>query len=225
MNEHTDKNFESRLTLIRDQLSEMSALIEKQLSLAINCIKSKESDCSETIQRLDLEVDQSEKTIRDDCFEVLTLHQPVASDLRLVFTALKVSKEMERIGDHCRGLSNKAIKSKSDLDPEIIEGLTSLGKSVLSLVHEVFDSLFKDNEDKAKESWRRDLEIDKLYKSILKTLINKMEQNESIVESGTQHILIAKSLERIGDHAANIAEEVIFNISGQYLDLEKIKIQ
>ena len=73
-------------------------------------------------------------------------------------------------------------------------------------------------------SWRRDLEIDKLYKSILKTLIDKMEKNESIVESGTQHILIAKSLERIGDHAANIAEEVIFNISGQYQDLEKIRI-
>ena len=224
MNQHTDKNFESRLNLIRDQLSEMSALVEKQLSLAVNCIQSKESDGSETIRRLDLEVDQFEKTIRDECFEVLTLHQPVASDLRLVFTALKVSKEMERIGDHCRGLSNKAIQSKSDLEPEVIEDFASLGKTVLSLVHEVFDSLFKNNEEKARESWRRDLEVDKLYKAILKTLINKMEQNENIVDSGTQHILIAKSLERIGDHAANIAEEVIFNISGQYQDLEKIRV-
>lgn len=224
MNQHTDKNFESRLNLIRDQLSEMSALVEKQLTLAVNCIQSKESDGSETIQRLDLEVDQFEKTIRDECFEVLTLHQPVASDLRLVFTALKVSKEMERIGDHCRGLSNKAIQSKSDLEPEVIEDFASLGKTVLSLVHEVFDSLFKHNEEKARDSWRRDLEVDKLYKAILKTLINKMEQNENIVDSGTQHILIAKSLERIGDHAANIAEEVIFNISGQYQDLEKIRV-
>ena len=224
MNQHTDKNFESRLNLIRDQLSEMSALVEKQLSLAVNCIQSKESDGSEKIQRLDLEVDQFEKTIRDECFEVLTLHQPVASDLRLVFTALKVSKEMERIGDHCRGLSNKAIQSKSDLEPDVIEDFASLGKTVLSLVHEVFDSLFKHNEEKARESWRRDLEVDKLYKAILKTLINKMEQNENIVDSGTQHILIAKSLERIGDHAANIAEEVIFNISGQYQDLEKIRV-
>ena len=213
MKEHTDKNFENRLTAIRDQLS-----------LATNCIKSKDSDCSETIQNLDLQVDGFEKNVRDECFEVLTLHRPVASDLRLVFTALKVSKEMERIGDHCRGLSNKAIKSKSDLDPEIIEELSALGKSVSSLVHEVFDSLFAGNQEKAKESWRRDLEIDKLYKSILKTLIDKMEKNESIVESGTHHILIAKSLERIGDHAANIAEEVIFNISGQYQDLEKIRI-
>ena len=131
---------------------------------------------------------------------------------------------MERIGDHCRGLSNKAIQSKSDLEPEVIEDFASLGKTVLSLVHEVFDSLFKHNEEKARESWRRDLEVDKLYKAILKTLINKMEQNENIVDSGTQHILIAKSLERIGDHAANIAEEVIFNISGQYQDLEKIRV-
>ena len=224
MKEHTDKNFENRLTTIRDQLSEMSAVVEKQLSLATSCIKSKDSDYSDTIQNLDLQVDDFEKAVRDECFEVLTLHRPVASDLRLVFTALKVSKEMERIGDHCRGLSNKAIKSKSDLEPEIIEELAALGKSVSSLVHEVFDSLFAGNQEKAKESWRRDLEIDKLYKSILKTLIDKMEKNESIVESGTQHILIAKSLERIGDHAANIAEEVIFNISGQYQDLEKIRI-
>jgi len=224
MNTHTDKNFENRLTLIRDQLSEMSAVVEKQLSLATACIKSKDSDCLETIKKLDLEVDEFEKSIRNDCFEVLTLHQPVASDLRLVFTALKVSKEMERIGDHCRGLSNKAISTKSNLDPEIIESLSSLGSSVHALTHEVFDSLFKGNEEKAKESWRRDLEIDKLYKSILSTLINKMEKDEALIASGTQHILIAKSLERIGDHAANIAEEVIFNISGQYQDLEKIKI-
>lgn len=224
MNLHTDKNFENRLTLIRDQLSEMSAVVEKQLSLATACIKSKDSDCLETIKKLDLEVDEFEKSIRNDCFEVLTLHQPVASDLRLVFTALKVSKEMERIGDHCRGLSNKAISTKSNLDPEIIETLSSLGSSVHALTHEVFDSLFKGNEEKAKESWRRDLEIDKLYKSILSTLINKMEKDEALIASGTQHILIAKSLERIGDHAANIAEEVIFNISGQYQDLEKIKI-
>ena len=224
MNTHTDKNFENRLTVIRDQLSEMSAVVEKQLSLATACIKSKDSDCLETIKKLDLEVDDFEKTIRDDCFEVLTLHQPVASDLRLVFTALKVSKEMERIGDHCRGLSNKAIATKSNLDPEIIDSLSSLGSSVHALTHEVFDSLFKGNEEKAKESWRRDLEIDKLYKSILTTLIDKMEKDDALIESGTQHILIAKSLERIGDHAANIAEEVIFNISGQYQDLEKIKI-
>jgi len=224
MNTHTDKNFENRLTLIRDQLSEMSAVVEKQLSLATACIKSKDSDCLETIKKLDLEVDEFEKSIRNDCFEVLTLHQPVASDLRLVFTALKVSKEMERIGDHCRGLSNKAISTKSNLDLEIIESLSSLGSSVHALTHEVFDSLFKGNEEKAKESWRRDLEIDKLYKSILSTLINKMEKDEALIASGTQHILIAKSLERIGDHAANIAEEVIFNISGQYQDLEKIKI-
>lgn len=224
MNTHTDKNFENRLTVIRDQLSEMSAVVEKQLSLATACIKSKDSDCLETIKKLDLEVDDFEKTIRDDCFEVLTLHQPVASDLRLVFTALKVSKEMERIGDHCRGLSNKAIATKSNLDPEIIDSLYSLGSSVHALTHEVFDSLFKGNEEKAKESWRRDLEIDKLYKSILTTLIDKMEKDDALIESGTQHILIAKSLERIGDHAANIAEEVIFNISGQYQDLEKIKI-
>ena len=131
---------------------------------------------------------------------------------------------MERIGDHCRGLSNKAITSKSDLDPEIIEALSALGRSVLSVVHEVFDSLFTGNLEKAKESWRRDLEIDKLYKSILKTLIDKMEKNDSIIETGTQHILIAKSLERIGDHAGNIAEEVIFNISGQYQDIEKIRV-
>ncbi|MFZ8961353.1 MAG: phosphate signaling complex protein PhoU [Flavobacteriaceae bacterium] len=224
MNTHTDKNFENRLTLIRDQLSEMSAVVEKQLSLATACIKSKDSDCLETIKKLDLEVDEFEKSIRNDCFEVLTLHQPVASDLRLVFTALKVSKEMERIGDHCRGLSNKAISTKSNLDLEIIESLSSLGSSVHALTHEVFDSLFKGNEEKAKESWRRDLEIDKLYKSILTTLIDKMEKDDALIESGTQHILIAKSLERIGDHAANIAEEVIFNISGQYQDLEKIKI-
>lgn len=221
---HTDKNFENRLTVIRDQLSEMSSVVEKQLALATGCIKSKDSDFLETIKKLDLEVDDFEKTIRDDCFEVLTLHQPVASDLRLVFTALKVSKEMERIGDHCRGLSNKAISTKSNLDPEIIDSLSSLGSSVHALTHEVFDSLFKGNEEKAKESWRRDLEIDKLYKSILTTLIDKMEKDDALIESGTQHILIAKSLERIGDHAANIAEEVIFNISGQYQDLEKIKI-
>ena len=90
MKEHTDKNFENRLTTIRDQLSEMSAVVEKQLSLATSCIKSKDSDCSDAIQNLDLQVDDFEKAVRDECFEVLTLHRPVASDLRLVLVGARL---------------------------------------------------------------------------------------------------------------------------------------
>lgn len=150
--------------------------------------------------------------------------QPVANDLRLVFTAIKVSKEIERMGDHCRGLSNKATSKNALHDAEIIEDLTALGRSVQTIVHEVFDSMFKENAERAKEAWRRDLEIDKLYKSILKSLINKMQDNDDDIEGGASHILIAKSMERIGDHASNIAEETIFNITGEYLDIDKIKL-
>lgn len=84
--------------------------------------------------------------------------------------------------------------------------------------------MFKENAERAKEAWRRDLEIDKLYKSILKSLINKMQDNDDDIEGGASHILIAKSMERIGDHASNIAEETIFNITGEYLDIDKIKL-
>ncbi|MGB0472323.1 MAG: phosphate signaling complex protein PhoU [Alphaproteobacteria bacterium] len=224
MNEHTDKNFDNKLTIIKDELIEMSALVEKQLTLAINSIKSKDIETTAEIKRLDLEVDDFERSIRDNCFEILTLHQPVANDLRLVFTAIKVSKEIERMGDHCRGLSNKATSKNALHDAEIIEDLTALGRSVQTIVHEVFDSMFKENAERAKEAWRRDLEIDKLYKSILKSLINKMQDNDDDIEGGASHILIAKSMERIGDHASNIAEETIFNITGEYLDIDKIKL-
>ena len=98
MNEHTDKNFDNKLTIIKDELIEMSALVEKQLTLAINSIKSKDIETTAEIKGLDLEVDDFERSIRDNCFEILTLHQPVANDLRLVFTAIKVSKEIQRFG-------------------------------------------------------------------------------------------------------------------------------
>ena len=221
-NTHTDKNFEQKLKQLQDDLIKMSEIVEKQIEIAVNVIKTKDSQDAQLTQNLDEQVDVAERDVRDLSFEIMTLHSPVASDLRLVFTALKVSKELERMGDHSRNLAKRAISISSSFDDELIEQMYSLGRNVQSMVNQVLDSFFKKDELKAKTSWNQDAEIDKEYKSLLKNLIERMHNKEtSVVDEGTKPILIAKSLERIGDHATNIAEEVIFNITGHYIDLKK----
>ena len=219
---HTDKNFEQKLNHLTDNLIKMSNIVEKQIEIAVNVIKSKDSSDAQTTQNLDEQVDEVEKDVRDLSFEIMTLHRPVASDLRLVFTALKVSKELERMGDHSRNLAKRAISISSSFDEDLTDQMHNLGKGVQKMVNQTLESFFKKDEVQARISWNQDAEIDRQYKSLLSDLIERMHNKEtSVVDEGTKPILIAKSLERIGDHATNIAEEVIFNITGHYIDLKK----
>ena len=106
-NTHTDKNFEQKLKQLQDDLIKMSEIVEKQIEIAVNVIKTKDSQDAQLTQNLDEQVDVAERDVRDLSFEIMTLHRPVASDLRLVFTALKVSKELERMGEHSRNLAKR----------------------------------------------------------------------------------------------------------------------
>ena len=162
-NTHTDKNFEQKLKQLQDDLIKMSEIVEKQIEIAVNVIKTKDSQDAQLTQNLDEQVDVAERDVRDLSFEIMTLHRPVASDLRLVFTALKVSKELERMGDHSRNLAKRAISISSSFDDELIEQMYSLGRNVQSMVNQVLDSFFKKDELKAKTSWNQDAEIDKEY--------------------------------------------------------------
>ena len=223
---HTDKNFEQKLNHLTDNLIKMSNIVEKQIEIAVNVIKSKDSSDAQTTQNLDEQVDEVEKDVRDLSFEIMTLHRPVASDLRLVFTALKVSKELERMGDHSRNLAKRAISISSSFDEDLTDQMHNLGKGVQKMVNQTLESFFKKDEVQARISWNQDAEIDRQYKSLLSDLIERMHNKEtSVVDEGTKPILIAKSLERIGDHATNIAEEVIFNITGHYIDLKKSDLE
>ena len=191
-NTHTDKNFEQKLKQLQDDLIKMSEIVEKQIEIAVNVIKTKDSQDAQLTQNLDEQVDVAERDVRDLSFEIMTLHRPVASDLRLVFTALKVSKELERMGDHSRNLAKRAISISSSFDDELIEQMYSLGRNVQSMVNQVLDSFFKKDELKAKTSWNQDAEIDKEYKSLLKNLIERMHNKEtSVVDEGTKPNLIA----------------------------------
>jgi phosphate transport system protein len=223
---HTDKNFEQKLNHLTDNLIKMSNIVEKQIEIAVNVIKSKDSSDAQTTQNLDEQVDEVERDVRDLSFEIMTLHRPVASDLRLVFTALKVSKELERMGDHSRNLAKRAISISSSFDEDLTDQMHNLGKGVQKMVNQTLESFFKKDEVQARISWNQDAEIDRQYKSLLSDLIERMHNKEtSVVDEGTKPILIAKSLERIGDHATNIAEEVIFNITGHYIDLKKSDLE
>ncbi len=219
---HTDKNFEQKLNHLTDNLIKMSNIVEKQIEIAVNVIKSKDSSDAQITQNLDEQVDEVERDVRDLSFEIMTLHRPVASDLRLVFTAIKVSKELERMGDHSRNLAKRAISISSSFDEDLTDQMHNLGKGVQKMVNQTLESFFKKDEVQARISWNQDAEIDRQYKYLLSDLIERMHNKEtSVVDEGTKPILIAKSLERIGDHATNIAEEVIFNITGHYIDLKK----
>ena len=146
---HTDKNFEQKLNHLTDNLTKMSNIVEKQIEIAVNVIKSKDSSDAQTTQNLDEQVDEVERDVRDLSFEIMTLHRPVASDLRLVFTALKVSKELERMGDHSRNLAKRAISISYSFDEDLTDQMHNLGKGVQKMVNQTLESFFnKDKENR-----------------------------------------------------------------------------
>jgi len=206
------RRFDEQLNMLNNELIHMGTMIEDAIQKSIEALLKQDIEAAKEIMEADEEVDKEQKKIENLCFTLLMQQQPVASDLRVISAAMKMVTDMERIGDHAADISEITImlaKEPYTQNLELIRKMAS--ETVLMLISSIEAYVEKDME-KASEVIAHDDIVDDLYVQAKQNLIDLIHQDKNNGEQASDLLLIAKYFERIGDHATNIAEWVIFSL-------------
>ncbi|MCE5220403.1 MAG: phosphate signaling complex protein PhoU [Clostridium sp.] len=214
---------DARVKIINKELLNMSSLVEKQIYESMLSLKNYDLKKAEQVIKDDDKVDNMQKKIEDECIKFIATEQPLATDLRRVFTASKIVTDLERMADHavdiCKitkriGRNVKSFKGNSD-------ELWEMEEKVRTMIKLAIDSYINEDEAMAYKICERDDEIDTFYKSLFSNLIEAIKVDENLIHEGAQLLFVIKYLERIGDHVTNICEWTIFSKTGVYIDLNE----
>ena len=209
--------FEKQLKEINNELIEMGELIKESVRIAIKGLINKDTDVLEAVITSDSRVNEKEKKIEKLCLQVLLKQQPVAKDLREVLATLKMITDMERIGDQAADICEVTLRLIKKNSTEKLDELQEVAKESMLMVMQSPDSFVKKDLDLAREVIKHDDVVDSLFLSIKKELIELMSEKVETGEEAANLLMIAKYFERIGDHSTNIAEWVIFSMTGEHV--------
>ena len=213
--QHISGQFNTELESLRTQLLAMGGQVELQLTTALEALMKLDSGVAKSIVRNDREINQMEMTIDDECATIIARRQPTASDLRLVITILKVNRDLERIGDEAAKVAKQAVQLSEDgMSPSSFVEIRHIGALVGVLLRQSLDAFARLDVTKAIEVVKGDAEVDKQYGSAMRSLVTFMVEDPRNVGAILNEMWALRSLERIGDHACNIAEHVVYLVKG-----------
>ncbi len=215
MSKHLMSQFDADLSDIRSRLLEMGGKVEKMITDSMKSLVERNSDLANRTIDYDHEINRLEVEIDERCLEVLALRQPTARDLRFITLALKIVTDLERIGDQCRNIAKRAreLNDEPPLKPYI--DLPRMAVIAASMVTEALDAFVRSDDQLAYAVCRRDSEVDLLNDQIQRELLTYMIEDASTISRAIKVTAIAKCLERVADHATNVAEMVIFMVKGK----------
>ncbi len=220
---HIVKSYEEQLQLLKDTIVKMGTGVEKQLENTIQSLVKKDISLAEKSIKDDELTDKYEINIEEQVVNLIALRQPMAIDLRETVVALKVSSDLERIGDLAKNISKRLTKIGTDLPNDITKNFEIAGLKASKQVNAVLNSYLHRAKDTAENVWNSDEEIDQMTNSNMEAAVNHLEKNKKDIQKVTQLLFMLKNIERIGDHATNIAEQVYFLITGDYLEGDRPK--
>jgi phosphate transport system protein len=213
--EHTSKQFEQQLRTLKDKLLLMSHHAEKMISEAIRALVERRPSLAEEVIQSDDALDKLEIEIDNMCYEVLALEQPVARDLRFIATALKIVRDIERIGDIAVNIAERAGELIQEPELKRLIDLPIMAEAAQRILKDSLDAFVNSDAELAEKVIRDDKLIDDCYEQIFRELLTYMMEDTRYISRALKVIFIAKHLERVGDHSSNIAEMVIFLVRGQ----------
>ena len=202
--------FDRQLSTLNDEL------IEKSIETAIKALVNQDVDLARHAIEADEEIDRQERIIEDLCLKLLLQQQPVAKDLRLISSALKMITDMERIGDHASDISEITIALADQPYIKKLEHIQQMAKETMIMLVGSIEAFVDKDLEKANEVIKRDDVVDDLFDKVKKELIQMIHENADKGEQAADLLMVAKYMERIGDHATNISEWVIFSITGEH---------
>jgi phosphate transport system protein len=215
--EHLVKSFDNDLKKLRDMLTEMGGIVENQVAMAAEAIMDRDTTAATQVVAEDPRVDALERDIEQFVIRMIALRQPMGGDLRQIIAGLKITGDLERIGDYAANVAKRSIVLGQFSLPYSLAGLAHMAHMVQEQLKSIIDALGSGDTGKAVEVWRSDQVVDDLYNALFRELITYMMEDPRNITPCTHLLFIAKNLERIGDHATNIAETVYYAVEGEVL--------
>ena len=210
--------FDEQLEILNNELTEMGFLVEKAITSAVDALRKNDKDLAQQAIAFDSEIDQKEKDIEAICLRLLLHQQPVATDLRKVSSALKMITDMERIGDMASDISEITMVDSELLAVSNLEHISQMEKETIQMVNESIKAFVKKDIQLAQKVIDDDDIVDALFEKVKSDLIEIMRTDVSVCNGAVDLLMVAKYFERIGDHATNIAEWVLFSIEGTHVE-------
>ena len=215
---HTVKSYEEEMQSLNDNLVMMGSLTESQLADAMNAVIKVDKDSVDKIVKSDSKINELRSTIDNQITTVLVKRAPMAVDLRITISTMKISHDLERIGDLAKSVAKKVKPLPVDLPDELTNSLRRLGDLVQKQLKEVLDAYLNKEKDKATEIWRNDEQVDDLTNLAMNEVASYLQKDKKNLEMATHLLFVTKNIERAGDHITNIAESLYYLIEGEYLE-------
>jgi phosphate transport system protein len=222
--EHTTKAFDLDLQELNRMVAEMGGLAEKLVSDAVDALARRDSEAAQRVVAADPDIDTLQREIEEKAVLTIARRQPMAVDLRDIIGALRVSNDLERIGDLAKNIAKRVMALEGEFHPsKLIRGVEHMGSLVLAQLKEVLDSYGDHDVKKALEVWNGDEEVDALCTSLFRELLTYMMEDPRNITFCIHLMFCAKNIERMGDHATNIAETVYYVIEGRAITDQRPK--
>jgi phosphate transport system protein len=213
--QHTDKRYEEDLKKLREDILYMGGLVEDQIQKAVSSLVDRDSVLAETIIQRDQEVNRLDVEIDDLCIRLLALRQPAGGDLRFITTALKITTDLERIGDMAVNICERALELNTEPQLKPYIDIPRMAQTSERMIRESLDAFVREDTDLALKVCKDDQEVDDLNSQIFRETISFMIEDPHTINRAMKISSISKYLERIADHATNIAEMVVFMVKGK----------
>jgi phosphate transport system protein len=216
--DHIVKSYDEHITLLTRKILEMGGLVEQQIAQAIQALVDRDVEYANRVIERDDQIDLVEEEIDQFAIRLLATRQPMASDLRLIAMAMKISNDLERMGDYATNIAKRCERLAKEPPVKPLYTIPRMAQISQSMVKDVLDAYVERDTDKAIAVWRRDDEVDDMFTSLFRELLTYMMEDARNISQCIDLIFVAKNLERIGDHATNIAEKIHYIIHGQRIN-------
>jgi len=214
-NRHSDRDYERELEDLRDGLIRMGGRVEKMLHDSFSALVERDAALAERVIKDDLDVDRDEIAIDQMCLRVLARRQPTASDLRFITLVLKAVTDLERVGDLARNICERAISLSQQPPLKPFTELPRLHETCALMLNDAMDAFISGDVDKAEAVLEADEEVDALFLRIFHNMLEYMHEDPAAVDRAIELQSVGKYLERVADHATNLAEHVVFMVAGR----------
>lgn len=223
MSDHIVKAYDDDLASLKRMLSQMGGMAEDQLARSIEALTHRDLKLADSVVQADEKIDAMEIAIEEKAVLTIAKRQPMARDLRNIMVAIRISADIERIGDLAKNIAKRAHAIHDMIPPRLIKGLVRMGELSQAQLKLVLDAFASSDADKALDVWRHDEDIDALYNSIFRELLTYMMEDPRMIGACTHLLFATKNIERIGDHATNIAENIYYLVHGEMLKEKRPK--
>jgi phosphate transport system protein len=212
--DHIMKTYDDELTRLNNAIIRMGGLAESQVAAAIQATIKRDSELAHEVVEQDAAVDALEAEVEALAMRLLALRQPMARDLREIVSSLKIAADLERICDYAANVAKRSIALNQAPVAKPVYAIPRMGKLAQVLIKDVLDAYVHGDAEKAMHVWLSDEELDELYTSLFRELLTYMMEDPRSITAGTHLLFMAKNIERIGDHATNIAETIYYLLNG-----------